>query len=171
MILVNLLPPERRYVPLALEHAELADAQDFVRRLHRHSVPVVSHRFSLAARELGGGIRGVAICGRPTARGLDMRTTVEVLRVATDGCRNACSFLYGASCVAARALGYARVVTYTLASEPGTSLEAAGFVRVAEVDGERDWTCASRPRPQQSVMFGLPKREAVARVRWLRILS
>lgn len=102
MILLNLLPVERRYVPLVLEHAELADAQDFVRRLHRHSVPVVSHRFSLAARELGGGIRGVAICGRPTARGLDMRTTVEVLRVATDGVRNGCSFLYGASCLAAR---------------------------------------------------------------------
>jgi len=35
--------------------------------------------------------------------------------------------LYGASRRAARALGYARVITYTLPAEGGASLRAAGF--------------------------------------------
>lgn len=91
--------------------------------------------------------------------------------MATDGCRNACSFLYGAACRAAAALGYALVVTYTLVTEPGTSLVAAGFVRASEVDGEREWGCKSRPRPRQETLFVLPRREAVDRVRWERRLS
>jgi len=65
--------------------------------------------------------------------------------VATDGTRNACSMLYGAAWRAAKALGYRKLITYTLASEPGTSLRAAGWSVVGEVRG-RSWSCASRPR-------------------------
>lgn len=83
--------------------------------------------------------------GRPVARGLQDGWTAEVLRLCTTGTRNACSFLYGACWRAARALGYTKLVTYTLASETGGSLRASGWRVVAEVKG-REWTTPSRPR-------------------------
>jgi hypothetical protein len=43
------------------------------------------------------------------------------------------------------AQGYHRLGTYILASEPGTSLTAAGYRLVGEVKG-RSWNCQSRPR-------------------------
>jgi hypothetical protein len=74
----------------------------------------------------------VAIVGRPVARRMDDGETVEINRVCTDGTRNACSLLLGAVRRAARALGYKRVITYTLPSEGGASLRAAGY----RFDGE-----------------------------------
>lgn len=127
-------------VPLPLD-----EANAFVAQHHRHHGRVVGHRFSLGLSDKSGVIRGVAIVGRPVARGLDNGRTLEVTRVATDGCTNACSALYGACRRAAFALGYTKLVTYTLASESGVSLKAAGFRLVGEVRG-RSWSCASRPR-------------------------
>ena len=78
----------------------------------------------------------------------DDGATIEVTRVATDGCPNACSALYGAAWRAAKALGYERLGTYTLASEPGTSLRAAGWQQVRMVRG-RSWSAPSRLRNDQ----------------------
>lgn len=112
----------------------LADANDFVRRLHRHSRPVVGHRFSVGCeaktRLLDGPewmLIGVAIVGRPVAPRLDDGKAAEITRLCTDGTRNACSMLYGAARKAARALGHAPIYTYTLPDEGGASLRAAGF--------------------------------------------
>jgi hypothetical protein len=58
-----------------------------------------------------------AICGRPTNRNNDDGQTVEVIRLASDGTRNACSFLYGASARVAREMGASLILTYTLESE------------------------------------------------------
>jgi hypothetical protein len=121
------------------------EANAFVKRHHRHHGKVVGHKFSLAVVDERDLVRGVAIVGRPVARGADDGMTLEVTRVATDGCPNACSALYGASWRAAKALGYRRLITYTLDTEPGTSLIAAGWKVVAEVKG-RSWDCPSRPR-------------------------
>lgn len=123
---------------------DLASANEFVRRIHRHHGPVVGHKFSLGAM-LDGEMVGAVIVGRPVARMRDDGWTLEVTRLATDGTRNACSFLYGAAARAAFALGYRRVGTYILASEPGCSLAAAGWRLIGEVKG-RSWSCASRPR-------------------------
>lgn len=112
--------------------------------LHRHHRPVVGHKFSLGA-SLGSNLVGVCIVGRPVARGRDDGITLEVTRLCTDGTLNACSFLYGAAARAATALGYHRIGTYILASEPGTSLKAAGWRLVKVVSG-RSWSCPSRPR-------------------------
>ena len=60
---------------------------------------------------------------------------LEVTRLATDGSPNACSFLYGAAARAAVALGYDKIQTYILDSEPGTSLLAAGWVSEGEAGG------------------------------------
>jgi len=122
----------------------LAEANDFVARFHRHHGPVIGHLFSLAAAR-AGEIVGVVIVGRPVARLRDDGETAEITRLCTDGTRNACSYLYGAAARAAFALGFRRIGTYILASEPGTTLVAAGWRQIGEVRG-RSWDTPSRPR-------------------------
>ncbi len=126
----------------------LREANSFVMAMHRHHKPVVGHKFSIGAM-VDGKIVGVAIVGRPVARGRDDGWTLEVTRLCTDGTKNACSFLYGAAARAALALGYRRIGTYILASEPGSSLKGAGWRLIGEVKG-RSWSCPSRPRVEQA---------------------
>ena len=80
---------------LAVVPLDLAEANAFIRKHHRHHGEVVGHKFSLGAA-LGGAIVGVSIVGRPVARMRDDGMTLEVTRLCTDGTKNACSFLYGA---------------------------------------------------------------------------
>jgi hypothetical protein len=126
-------------VPLTLRAAN-----SFVALHHRHHGPSRGHRFSLGVRSFGRLV-GVAILGRPVSRMLDDGETCEVLRLCTDGTANACSFLYGASRRAARALGYRRLIAYTLETEGGASLKAAGWRQTAVTDGGV-WSRPSRPR-------------------------
>lgn len=120
------------------------DAAAFVQDHHRHHTPPVGHKFSLAAMA-GEELVGVAIVGRPVARRRDDGRTLEITRLCTAGHRNACSFLYGAAARATFALGYSRLGTYILKSEPGTSLKAAGWKLIGETPG-RSWSVPSRPR-------------------------
>lgn len=126
-------------VPLQLD-----EANAFVARWHRHHRPVVGHKFSIGAVR-NDQICGVVIVGRPVSRRLDNGSTLEVTRLCTDGTRNACSYLYGAAARAAFALGYRRIGTYILKSEPGTSLVAAGWRLIGETGG-KSWSVPSRPR-------------------------
>ena len=129
---------------LRLVHVELDTANAYVGELHRHHKPVTGHRFSIGAVDtLTDMLVGVAIVGRPVARMTDQRHTVEVLRLCTDGSKNACSFLYGAASRAAQALGYIRIQTFILESEPGTSLKATGWTRGHTTAGGDGWQ--SRP--------------------------
>lgn len=123
---------------------ELSEANVFVTQHHRHHKPVVGHLFSLGA-SLDGKIVGVAIVGRPVARMRDDGMTAEVTRLCTDGTKDCCSFLYGACARAAFALGFLRIGTYILASEPGTSLTASGWRNLGERGGGT-WDTPSRPR-------------------------
>lgn len=93
----------------------------------------------------GGVLVGVAIIGRPVARKIDQIMTVEILRLCTDGTYNACTKLYGACKRAAKELGYSRIITYTLETEPGTSLRAAGYRYCYTTKGET-WNRPSRKR-------------------------
>ena len=102
-----------RLIPITLR-----EANAYVKRHHRHHKPARGCKFTLAVAN-GDEVCGVAIVGRPVARHLDDDWTAEVLRVCTDGTKNACSMLYGAAWRAARAMGYRRLVTYTLNTEPG----------------------------------------------------
>ena len=129
---------------LELVRIDLAEANAFVSQHHRHHKPVVGHIFSVGAA-MAGKIVGVVIVGRPVARMRDDGETAEVTRLCTDGTRNACSFLYGASARAAFALGFKRIGTYILASEPGTSLTAANWRCVGESKGG-SWSRGDRPR-------------------------
>ena len=47
--------------------------------------------------------------------------------------------LYAAAARAAKAMGYRKIITYTLDTEPGTSLRAAGWVCMGRAGGKR-WT-------------------------------
>ena len=134
-------------VPMPLD-----EANAFVKQQHRHHGPVIGHKFSIGAA-LGDKIVGVAIVGRPVARYRDDGLTLEVTRLATDGTRNACSFLYGACARAAFALGYKRIGTYILKSEPGASLRAAGWRLIGETPG-RSWSVPSRPRVDKHPLQG-----------------
>lgn len=129
---------------LEVVHVELAEANAFVAKLHRHHKPVVGHRFSIGVQQ-AAELSGVAIVGRPVARGCDARKVVEVTRLCTDGTKNACSILYAACARAAKELGYRRIQTYILDSEPGTSLLAAGWTLDGHVDG-RQWKHTAGPR-------------------------
>lgn len=120
------------------------DAAEFVRAHHRHHTPPVGHKFSIAAMA-GHDLVGVVIVGRPVARRRDDGQTLEVTRLCTVGHANACSFLYGRAAKAAFALGYRRIGTYTLKSEPGTSLKAAGWTLLGETPG-KSWSVPSRAR-------------------------
>ena len=71
--------------------------------------------------------------------------TGEVLRCCTDGTRNAPSMLYRACWRATRAMGYRRLITYTLPEEGGASLRAAGFKLIGEAGGG-SWSRRLRPR-------------------------
>lgn len=124
---------------------ELREANAFVAQHHRHHKPVTGHRFSLGA-VLHDQIVGVAIVGRPVSRHIQADgVTLEVNRLATNGTRNACSFLYAAAWKATQALGYKRLITYTLPEEGGASLRAAGWRCIGEAGGG-SWSCKSRPR-------------------------
>jgi hypothetical protein len=146
--------PRLRIVP-----CELDEANAFVKRHHRHHGSVVGHKFSLAAADEASEVRGVAIVGRPVARMADDRMTLEVIRVATDGCPNACSALYGACRRAAFALGFTRLITYTLDTEPGTSLVAAGWKCIGEAGGGH-WGRKDRPRVDKHPTQGKFRWEA-----------
>jgi len=120
------------------------EADAFIVEHHRHHIPSVGWKFGIAVND-GDKVVGVIVVGRPVARGLDKPYIAEVTRCCTDGTKNAASMLYGAAWRACRAMGYRRLITYTLAEEEGTSLVAAGWDSVGKVKG-RSWSCNSRPR-------------------------
>lgn len=154
----------------------LREANEFVKSVHRHHGPVVGYKFAIGIKkdcpvqEYHGAhtvectaLRAVAICGRPVARKLDDGVSIEVLRLAAlNGEANACSMLYGACARVAREMGYERIITYTLASESGTSLKASGWKRDGNTPG-RSWSVPSRPRQD--------KHPIVPKVRWVRDFS
>lgn len=122
----------------------LREARAFVAEHHRHHDPPQGGLFAVGCSD-GTKIVGVAIVGKPVARMLADDFTAEVVRLCTTGERNACSMLYAAAWRAARALGYRRLVTYTLAEEGGASLRAAGWRCIGEAGGG-SWSRKDRPR-------------------------
>lgn len=148
---------------MQLRPITLAEARRFVGEHHRHNIPPVGWKWGVGV-ECDGQLVGVAVASRPVARGLDDGRTLEITRSCTDGTRNANSMLYGAITRAARALGYARLVTYTLASEPGSSLKASGFTRCAELAPREDHF-ESKDRHRYALdLFGNERRPSEAKI-------
>lgn len=111
----------------------------FVTAFHRHNKPPVGHKFSIGLQSDDERLIGVAMAGRPVARHFDDGLTLEVNRTCTDGTLNANSMLYGAVWRAAKAMGYMRCITYTQQDESGSSLRAAGWVKVKELPARKSW--------------------------------
>lgn len=129
---------------LELQPVTFAEACRFIELHHRHHLPPQGWKFGIAVND-GEKVVGVITIGRPVARMLDDGKTLEVTRCATDGTKNAPSMLYGAAKRATFALGYKRLITYTLQSEPGTSLISANWKCLGEAGGGT-WNRRARPR-------------------------
>lgn len=119
-------------------------ANEYIQAFHRHHGAVRGDIFRIGA-ELDGRLVGVVMVGRPVARALDNGKTCEVLRLCTDGTPNTCSFLYAKAARIAKEMGFCKIITYILDSEPGTSLKASGWKKETGTRG-RSWSCPSRPR-------------------------
>src|SRR5262249_14059315 len=136
---------QRPYERLHVVPVTLRDARAYVNAHHRHLRAPAGGKLAIGVRDDRERLRGVAILGRPVARRLDNSSTIEVTRVGPVGCRTACSALYGAAVRIARALGYNRVISYTLSDESGTSLRAAGWIPARATRGGT-WSRRQRPR-------------------------
>lgn len=114
-------------------------ANGYVTAYHRHHKACRGCKFCLGLQDNDGNLIGVAICGRPVSRYYDDGQTLEINRLCTNGEYNACSKLYGACVRVAKAMGYSRIITYTLQSEGGASLYASNFINDGTAGGEM-WT-------------------------------
>ena len=136
----------------------LSEANEFVANFHRHNKPVTGARFSIGVSD-GERLVGVAIVGRPVARALQDGLTAEVVRccVTDDAPKGSCSFLYAACWRAWRAMGGAKLITYTLQSEGGASLRGAGWKLVAELTGSDPKAWQNRPGREWQPVVGQDK--------------
>ena len=143
---------------LSLRPISLVDANAFVSRLHRHHGRFPRWKFGVAVEDEERVLRGVVIVTLPLNQNHMDGWTLEVARCCTDGAKNAPSMLYGAAWRAAKEMGYRRMLTYTLNTEPGTSLRAAGWRETGTTDGKRPWN----NRRGRSLGGGA----GVAKIRW-----
>jgi hypothetical protein len=117
--------------------------------------------------EEDGRLIGVVTAGYPIARANDDGFTLEITRCCVlDGKRNANSTLYAAALRAARAMGFRRVITYSLPEESGASLKAVGFC----FDGmtksyPNGWDMPGRPRKKPARYPNGPK------MRWSKVFG
>lgn len=123
-----------RVVPVTL-----GAARAFVEAHHSHHHAPVGGLLACAVAD-GERLCCVAILSRPVARMLDAQGGVaEVTRVASDGTRHATSMCLAALTRAARALGWQRLVSYTILGESGTSYRAAGWRVTGLVKASQGW--------------------------------
>ena len=136
------------------------EAAEFIRQYHRHHKPVLMDIYRVGA-SIDGKLVGVAQCGHPVARRLTDGKTIEVYRLCTLGDKNVCSWLYARCARIAKEMGYAHIITYIYATEPGISLKAAGWTLESVTKGA-SWSVPSRPRGNE-----LP---IIDKQRWGRML-
>ena len=130
---------QQRQSSLVVVPLTLKAANEFVALHHRHHGPVTGGLdfFRIGALDSDGKLVAAAIVSRPPNRNSDDGLTCEVVRLASDGTFNACSFVYGSAARIAKAMGFVRMITYTLESESGASLRAAGWK--LEKSGIQSW--------------------------------
>lgn len=119
----------------------LKESNEFVEQYHSHNKKVQGYKFAIGA-VYQDKLVGVAICGRPISATLDDRKTIELLRscVLDDAPKNTNSFLYGRSWRVAEAMGYKKMITYTLIKEKGAACKAIGMKIVAQTkDSTNAW--------------------------------
>ena len=131
-------------MPLNLQPISKPEADAFIIKHHSHHKPTIGWKFGIGCNN-GEKIVGIICIGRPVSRHLDNGYTAEVTRCCTDRTPHVASKLYAAAWRAAKAMGYQRMITYTLEEELGTSLIAAGWKSLYKSPG-CSWSVPSRPR-------------------------
>ena len=144
-------------IPLSLK-----EANEFVTKYHRHNKKCAGHKFSIGA-VYKNEIVGVVIVGRPVARKLDNRFTLEINRncVLDTAPKGTCSFLYSRVIKIWQTMGGKKIITYTLETESGSSLKAVNFNKETTVQTFKKntgWTTRTN-RIWQEV-------QATPRIRW-----
>ena len=136
----------------------ITKAKQYVNDFHRHNKAPQGALFAIGASD-GDQIVGVALIGRPVSRHLDDGFTAEVTRVCVidDAPKNTCSFLYGNAWRAAKAMGYTKIITYTLQSESGASLRGAGWKIIAKLAPSNPAAWQSRPNRDRQPVVGQAK--------------
>jgi hypothetical protein len=136
----------------------LGEAGEFITNFHRHNKAPQGAIFAIGASD-GNSLVGVAIVGRPVARLQQDGFTVEAVRVCVkpDAPKGTSSALYAACWRAAKALGWRRLITYTLQTESGASLRGAGYTLIAERDANDPARWQSRPRREWQTVVGQAK--------------
>lgn len=129
---------------LQLQPINFDEACEFIRRYHRHHESAQGWKFGIAVND-GEKIVGVCMIGRPVSRHLDDGWTMEVTRSCTDGTPHVNSMMYAAAWRACRAMGYRKLITYTLTTEPGTTFKALQWKCLGEAGGG-SWSVPSRLR-------------------------
>lgn len=143
------------------------EANELVRRWHRHHRPVNTFRFAIGVFDDAGKPHGAVIVGPPVARlAGHPRTVAEVTRLVTDGTPNACSMLYAAAARAAQAMGFERIQTFILHEEPGSSLRGAGWDDEGTSAGG-NWFRDGNPKHQQQTSAHLAGKKR----RWAKRLN
>lgn len=158
-------------LPTELRPVTQAEAFSMVAWLHRHLDPPEGWVCGVGLALVGGDLMGGGILCRPVApKTAKDKGVAEISRVAVpEGFRNANSKLYASLRDAARALGYWKVQTFTLASESGASLRAVGFVlvRPAAEDKPRPAGAWGLSRPGRTAsLFGEPEIQPEPKNRW-----
>ena len=148
---------ELSIIPLSLK-----EANEFVTKYHRHNKKCAGHKFSIGA-VYKNEIVGVVIVGRPVARKLDDRFTLEINRncVLDTAPKGTCSFLYSRAIKIWQTMGGKKIITYTLETESGSSLKAVNFNKETTVQTFKKntgWTTRTN-RIWQEV-------QATPRIRW-----
>jgi hypothetical protein len=128
---------------------------------HRHLPKVLGGLVGLRV-EADGVPVAWGLIGRPVNRHMQDRGWVEFTRgiVPDNAPPNCASALLGFAARWAKKSGRP-VLTYTLASEPGTSLEAAGWQRVGHTRARKTWASADRDRELREGVV------AEGKVRWV----
>lgn len=159
---------------IELVPVDLATARRFIADHHRHNPRTSGWKWGVGLH-LDGDLVGVAMASRPVSPKLQAAEprTLEIIRVCTLGHQNANSRLYGALCRAAKALGYLSAITYTLESESGASLLAAGFVCEGPAGGRpgQTWNVQSRPRVEFNLLGEATTPHDEPKLRWRRDLG
>lgn len=127
-----------RVIPITLR-----EANDFVEAFHRHNGRTARDggKFAIGLETNEESLVGVAIVGNPLSATLMKKGTAEVLRVCVNenAPRNSCSKLYSACWRAWQAMGGLKMITYTLATESGSSVKGAGWKVVGETKPHSGW--------------------------------
>lgn len=151
--------------PLKLETVPISfkEACNFINKYHRHHMAPQGHKFSIGLSD-GENLVGVIMAGNPVSRHMDDGRTLEITRCCLRSSiyKNGVSKLFSAVYQAAKAMGYRKIISYTLKEESGVSLRACGFSFDGFSEGG-SWNSRTRKRTDKAPTG--PKK------RWIKKIS